>query len=227
MDKIMTIKGKILHFLQSQGISREVFYRDTGMSASNFKGVAMQSELGGDKIAKILTCYPQLSADWLLTGKEPMIKKMPQKKAVVSGLVSETGEAEKRIPLVHEKVAAGFGSADFSIAEADVKEYYIIPKFRYNHVDFMIEVSGISMMPHLHPGDVIACSIIRDSKFLQWNRCHVIATREQGLLVKRLKEGSDSEHLLAVSDNADYPPFEIPKEDITGIALVVGSVSLE
>ena len=33
--------------------------------------------------------------------------------------------------------------------------------------------------------------------------------------------------LTAISDNKDYPPFDIPIEEITGIALVVGSVSLE
>ena len=49
------------------------------------------------------------------------------------------------IPLVTRKAAAGFGNGDFSIEEADVKEYYVIPKFKYCHVDFMIEVSGLSM----------------------------------------------------------------------------------
>ena len=39
--------------------------------------------------------------------------------------------------------------------------------------------------------------------------------------------GDDKNHLKAVSDNKDYPPFEIPVEEITGIALVIGSISLE
>ena len=116
---------------------------------------------------------------------------------------------------------------DFSIEEADVKEYYVIPKFKYCHVDFMIEVSGLSMYPHFNPGDVIACSILRSTQFLQWNKCHVIATREQGILVKRLMPGEDKKHLRAVSDNKEYPPFDIPVDEITGIAVVVGHVGLE
>lgn len=131
------------------------------------------------------------------------------------------------IPLVTQKAAAGFGSGDFSIEEADVKEYYVIPKFKYCHVDFMIEVSGLSMYPHFNPRDVIACSILRNSQFLQWNKCHVIATREQGILVKRLMPGEDKKHLRAISDNKEYPPFEIPVDEITGIAVVVGHVGLE
>lgn len=131
------------------------------------------------------------------------------------------------IPLVTETAAAGFGNEHFSIAEKDVKEYYVIPKFRSTRVDFMIEVSGLSMYPHFNPGDVIACTILTDRKFLQWNKCHVIATREQGILVKRLMPSEHQNCLRVVSDNKDYPPFDIPLDDITGLALVIGSVSLE
>lgn len=70
----MTIKGRILTFLKEQGISREDFYRNTELSASNFKGVALKSELGGDKIAKILTTYKELSPEWLLIGEGSMLK---------------------------------------------------------------------------------------------------------------------------------------------------------
>ena len=38
--------------------------------------------------------------------------------------------------------------------------------------------------------------------------------------------GDNEGCLKAVSDNKEYPPFNIPLEEITGIALVVGSVGL-
>lgn len=142
--------------------------------------------------------------------------------------VSEgTSTGLKPIPLVTEKAAAGFGNNAFAICKDDVKDYYIIPKFRFSNVDFMIEVSGLSMYPHFKSGDVIACTILRDAKFIQWNRCHVIATRDQGILVKRIMPGKQEGCYLIVSDNKDYPPFELPISEITGIALVVGCVSLE
>lgn len=131
------------------------------------------------------------------------------------------------IPLVSTKVAAGFGCADFVIEEADIKDYYIIPKFKNCHVDFMIEITGLSMYPRYNSGDVIACTVLHETKFIQWNKCHVIATREQGMLVKRIMPGEDKEHLRVISDNKDYPPFEIPVDEITGIAVVVGAVCLE
>lgn len=70
----MSIKDRILAFLKEQGISREDFYRTTGLSASNFKGAALKSELGGEKIVKILTTYEALSPEWLLMGDGSMLK---------------------------------------------------------------------------------------------------------------------------------------------------------
>ena len=131
------------------------------------------------------------------------------------------------IPFVSTQVAAGFGSADFAITPKDIRDYYVIPKWRRQHVDFIIEVTGDSMLPKYYPGQVIGCSILHESRFIQWNKPHVIATREQGLLVKRLMPSSRENCLTAVSDNKDYPPFDIPQEEITGIAIVVGYVGLE
>lgn len=70
----MTIKEKILTYLDVRGIKRSDFFDAIGIAPSNFKGNAKQSELGGDKIAKILTLYTDLSAEWLMTGKGDMLK---------------------------------------------------------------------------------------------------------------------------------------------------------
>ena len=50
---------------------------------------------------------------------------------------------------------------------------------------------------------------------------------EEWILVKRIMPGEDKKHLRAISDNKEYPPFDIPVDEITGIAVVVGSVGLE
>jgi phage repressor protein C with HTH and peptisase S24 domain len=132
-----------------------------------------------------------------------------------------------RIPLVSVAAVGGFGNADFAIKESDVKDFYVVPKFRDRHIDFMIEISGSSMQPKYNSGDVVACTIIRESNFIQWNKVHVIGTTEQGILIKRLRKGSDPGHLLAVSDNKEYDPFEIPLKEIVGLAIVVGVIRLE
>lgn len=132
-----------------------------------------------------------------------------------------------KIPLVSISAVAGFGNAEFSIQESDVKDYYVVPKFKDRRIDFMIEVSGSSMYPKYSPGDVVACTILKESQFIQWNKVHVIGTSEQGILIKRIKKCSDKDYYTLVSDNKDYDPFEIPAKEITGIAIVVGVIRLE
>lgn len=237
-QNISPIKQRILQFAGTLGISKRDFYTKIGVSRGTLESKTGITE---DVMAKFIATFPDINYEWLLSGRGSMLKNndniplsnpAPSKiDAINNHEAIPFAEAARNglspIPLVTQTAAAGFGNANFSIEERDVKEYYVIPKFKYCKVDFMIEVSGLSMYPHFNSGDVIACSILRNTQFIQWNKCHVIATREQGILVKRLMPGDDMQHLRAVSDNKEYPPFDIPVDEITGIALVVGSVSLE
>jgi len=163
-----------------------------------------------------------VSSDFILTGKEPLLK---SEETIIREPKRINGEL--RIPLVSIAAVGGFGNAEFVIKESDVKDYYIVPKFKDRKIDFMIEISGSSMQPKYNSGDIVACTIIKESKFIQWNKVHIIGTTEQGILIKRLRKGSNPEHLLAVSDNKEYDPFEIPLIEIIGLAIVVGVIRLE
>lgn len=238
-----TIHDRIAQIVAKLGNGKNtVIASKLGISEGNIRGYIKGVMPKQDVLEKIVISL-DVNPDWLLTGRGEMQfngnqietsarcynrensinsanrEAIPFAEAARSGL--------SPIPLVTQTAAAGFGNANFSIEESDVKEYYVIPKFKYCKVDFMIEISGLSMYPHFNSGDVIACSILRNTQFIQWNKCHVIATREQGILVKKLMPGDDMKHLRAISDNKDYPPFDIPVDEITGIAIVVGSVSLE
>lgn len=73
MDKISPIKERILQYIEIQNIKKTDFCEKTGISYSNMKGAGLYSEIGGYQIGKILSIYPDLSAEWLLTGKGKMI----------------------------------------------------------------------------------------------------------------------------------------------------------
>ena len=162
-----------------------------------------------------------IDANWLLTGEGKMLKSETTK--------TETSKEEsvKGIPLVNATAIGGYGNNVFSFEERDVKDYYVIPKFKHKQVDFMIEVEGSSMYPKYNSGDVVACRIIKERNFIQWNKTHVIATREQGILIKRIKPSDAPNSLLMVSDNESYDPFNVPEEEIEGLAIVVGVIRLE
>lgn len=218
MQEKSLIKRNILQYIDSKGITKYKFYQETGIT----RGVLDQNNgMSEENTARILAYFPEISPEWLLTGIGPMLRSEVMAKAIKTG--NDTTEG---YPLIDISVAAGFGSVKFNIEKRDVKDYYIIPKFRDLKIDFMIEVYGSSMYPKYMSGDIVACTIIRDSKFIQWNKVHIIATTEQGLLLKRIRE-HDTASIMAVSDNPEFPPFKIPLDEITGIALVVGIVRID
>ncbi len=155
---------------------------------------------------------------------EYLMEKQAAYKRLGFNIVDETKEA--KIPLVHQTAIARFGNEAFIIKEEDVKEYYVVPMFKHSKVDFMIEVRGDSMYPKYSSGDIIACAIINESQFIQWNKAHFIATKEQGTMIKRI-HASEGEILKMVSDNDKYPPFDVPKSEITGIAIIIGVIRLD
>ena len=218
MKNFSTQKDRILQFIEYKGISKNKFYNETGIS----NGILdKKSGLSMDTIEKFYSTYPEINPEWLLTGKGEMLK---------SGSTNtETSKEEsvKGIPLVNATAIGGYGNNVFSFEERDVKDYYVIPKFKHKQVDFMIEVEGSSMYPKYNSGDVVACRIIKERNFIQWNKTHVIATREQGIIIKRIKPSDAPNSLLMVSDNESYDPFNVPEEEIEGLAIVVGVIRLE
>ncbi|MBF7093571.1 hypothetical protein IUY40_18730 [Flavobacterium sp. ALJ2] len=79
------------------------------------------------------------------------------------------------IPLVDATAIEGFGNNTFSIENRDVKEFYTIPKFKIKKIVFTTEAEGSSMYLKYSSIDIVACTIIKESSFIQWNKAHVIA----------------------------------------------------
>lgn len=220
MIKIMTDKEKILQYLDSKGISKNKFYLKTGLSVGFLDS---GSSLGVDKLRLIHDNYHDFNIEWLITGKGSMLKE----DIVIAKKQDHFPDMDKMVPLVNIKAIGGFGNADFRIEESDIKDRYVIPKFAHKKIDFMIEVEGSSMSPLYNSGDIVACRIIHDRQFIQWNKVHVIASRSQGILIKRIKPANQTAYITMVSDNKDFDPFHIPDNDIEGIALVIGTIRLD
>ena len=215
---------RIYKYIDIKGLKIAEFERKNSLSNGYLKKMLQRkADIGESILNSILENSPDISAEWLLTGNGSMLKSEIKEAGEV---VKVNADEQQAIPLVNVNAVAGFGNDNFAIAREDVKDYYVIPKFRHCKVDFMIELSGNSMYPQYNSGDVVACTVIKESRFIQWNRVHIIATKEQGIMCKRIQQGTEG-HIKAVSVNPDYPPFEVPVSEITGLALVCGVIRLE
>src|SRR5690606_21924436 len=68
------IKERVLLISESKGIHKTEFFRVLGLSYANFKGVQKNSALGSDAISTILSNYPDISPEWLITGAGEMLR---------------------------------------------------------------------------------------------------------------------------------------------------------
>ena len=136
---------------------------------------------------------------------------------------AESPKKADMIPLVPFEAVAGPGTMVFD--DEQVIDYYEVREFK--GADFLIRVKGDSMSPKYVGGDLVACKVVKDVLFFQWGRVYVVYTKSQGVMIKRVEPAQDDADILCVSENTKYNPFEVPKEDIAGVALVIGSISLE
>jgi len=112
---------------------------------------------------------------------------------------------------------------DFAVEDRDIEAVYRIKEL--DGASFMLHVRGDSMYPTYSNGDIVAVKRIGSAGAIQWGRPHLISTATQGLLLKRIYDSRNA--IVAVSDNRAYPPLCIEKEEISGVALVVGSIRFE
>ena len=167
-------------------------------------------DLSDKVIELILNHYTNLNKVWLLTGEGDMLK-------------GEEQTGQDGIPLIPNEAFAGYGAYQYS--DVPTEEVYQIREFR--HASFLLRVSGDSMSPKYHSGDLVACQKIEEVTFWQWHRIYAISTKNQGILLKRIEKGDTPESVTCVSENPAYTPFELNNQEIVSVALVLGGVVME
>ena len=209
----MDTKSNLLIFIKGKNLSKTDFYKKTGLSNGFLdKGGSVTSA----NLETILNTFPEISLDWLVTGRGPMLRSD-------TPVAQRTTEPGAGIPLIPINAMAGVFTGEQVVLELEC-DRYVVPVFK--DAEFLITVKGSSMVPKYNSGDIVACKRMPLDTFFQWNKVYVLDT-EQGPLIKRVKKGSTEETLTIFSDNPSYEPFELPRTKIYHIALVVGVIRLE
>ena len=213
------ILQRIKEYIDLKGISISAFEKSIGMSNASFgRSLKNNGAIGTDKLENILNIYQDLNPDWLLTGQGNMIR------SHLKILHSSPITGKKGIPLISYELLPGVFAGKKGVIPQNT-EYFSLPLFK--EADFLIPVKDNSMAPHYKGGDIIACKTLScKSLFFQWNKVYLLLT-PQGALIKRIYPGEDEQHVMLVSDNTDYPPFQLDHSLISSVALVLGSLSVE
>lgn len=234
MDKISTIKERILSFLECNGIKKADFYQATGVADSNFKGKNLYSQPGGDVLVKILTLYPNISAEWLLTGEGDMLKsKYTEEPQIEVKPIHQPRSTEKKeetqvVYLYDFEASAGL-RALFDNSRQNIIDTIKIPNLP--KCDGAIHIVGDSMYPLLKSGDIILYrQMPLDINNLLYGEMYLLSYDIDGddyIVVKYIRKSGKGEPFITLgSENPAHAPRDIDFRRITALALVKASVRI-
>ena len=216
------IKQNILLYLAKKGVSLYKFYKDSGVT----RGILQQNNgISEDNITRFLAYAPDVSVEWLITGRGEMLSTMQEKKQENSDLV-------EKIPEVSYNPAIGkpYYDVDFLGGFNEIVNSQVsIPTNNiviqgFEKADFWCNVTGHSMEPKINHGDIIAlhkCTL----QDIQYGEIYAVVL-DTLRTIKILRRSPDPKKLRFVPINTtDYDEQEYPVERIMNVYEVIGSIS--
>ena len=220
------LEGLIEHYTKG---NKAQFAKLLGVSAQTISAWIARNTFDAELIYTKCRC---VNPSWLLTGEGSMLQTTKQAEQTAPKQHIEIAHqvpegSNEGIPLIPLDAVAGFPADGGSGVSMDNWERYVIPEFADKGANFLIRVSGDSMVPLYYSGDLRACHKITDIRFFQWGPIYVLET-SQGILVKRVQESEKYDDcILCVSENDSvHKPFLLPRDDIRSLSTIVGLVRL-
>lgn len=225
------ISDRIALIIKEEGISIRAFEQHIGCSNGVIsKCINKGTDISSLWVSKIIETFPKVDPKWLLTGEGSMLasssSSSPSSTSIPAAHHAPQG-SKAGIPLIPLDAIAGFPVDDTAATYLESCERYVIPEFQAKGAEFLIRVSGDSMVPLYYSGDLLACHKLTDIRFFQWGTIYVLET-SQGILVKRVQESNEHDDcILCVSENDSvHKPFLLPRDDIRSMSTIIGLVRM-
>jgi len=226
--KLTNIKERSLSVAKIKGISYEDFCLSIGMSYASFKGSAKKRPLNSDAIEKILTTYPSINAEWLLTGQGKMVQDLAlsEPEEHYSKTLAE-GHQLKTIPLYRLESFESLSEVFHNTTRNSNSESLSVP--RLHNCDAAIYISGDNMNSVLKAGDIVTYGQISiAAKHIIWGEMYLLSinvgAQEYASVYYVQKSEIDEKHVKLVSHNKHFEPREVLLTDLTAMALVKASI---
>lgn len=228
--KIATTKERILEYIDYKGISKQVFFKETGLKRGFLDADKLHTSIPDTFIATIIAKYPEIDLSWLLTGRGSMLKSegvalMGDKEAgKEKGILPEVNYEYKGAPYYNVDFIGGF---DLVLNDQTRNPDYYINFAPYNKDGVLwCNITGHSMEPELNNGDFIAMKEMHDPiEYLPYGEIYGIVT-DSYRTVKRIRmaDRSGFVRLIPTNKNPEYGEQEIPVSMIRKVYAVLGSM---
>lgn len=232
MNKSLTQKERILQFLDKEGISKNKFYSQTGVSNGTLD---KKSGITGETILKIYNAYPEINLQWLIAGKGDMMK-------------SSAFTLYNNLQSVRNQYAAVVNIDPKTISEKGFlgpeSPMEFIPIFAYNEIHKCLGYISLpnistcdgagfvrtdSMYPIIKPGDIVCYKTANHTSHIHWGKSYIVLLNidgEEFLTIKILDKSDVSEdYVKLMGHNVEYQPKDIPTDCIQWKALIKAHIS--
>lgn len=208
------------YIMESRGMTMESFAKSIDVIRtvlSQVKGGKQNASI--DVISKTCTEYPEINADYILTGRGSMfIQEQEVKQEIKSNAQPFSTEIYMHVPLVNQYAYAGYlnGYQDRTYIESlPTIPFLADHEGRGNYIVF--EVKGDSMNDGTEEGyiegDRLLCREIPshlwvDSK-LHIKKWDFVVVHEEGVIVKRIIDHDVANHTITVRSLNDFYPDRV------------------
>lgn len=142
-------------------------------------------------------------------------------------IVVDEQSDDEHVSLVPVKAAAGY-TAGYADAEfiAELPRFSLPFTELSNHRTYRVfQIEGDSMLPIKH-GSYIICEYVQNWEQLNWAEPHIVLTRDEGVVFKRLHKARNNQ-LALHSDNDAFEPYTMPWNSVMEIWQARGYVCFE
>ncbi len=215
------------------------FERNIDVGSTTIRNaIKRNSEIKLDIVEKIVTAYPQVNKEWLLTGEGKMFiesavsegsskEVIPLGKHVHTRLKPEdyksAFEGWEGVPMYNTPITASFINS-YRDDAVFIPQYYLFdPRFR--DCDFGAIITGDSMHSEIRHGDFIACKEVIDKEFVVYGDIYYIVAKNGLETCKYLNaDPASRDNFLLVPKNEKISPSPIKKGMIDKLYKVRGII---
>lgn len=222
---------RIKEYINYKGLTNQAFEKQTGLSNGTLAAqIKKGGTIGVDKLVKILTEFPNLNPNWLLTGNGEMElgNTLNEPREIYSLRTDQLQEFQK-IPLYNIEASAGLIPIFENGNSQLIEDYLVIP--RVPKCDGAIHITGDSMYPLLKSGDIVAYKQIHDlPNEIFWGEMYLISVEvagEEYISVKYVQKSEKGiEWIKLVSENRHHQDKDVKLSKVRAMALVKASVRI-
>ena len=202
-----SVKERLIIFMKYKGLAQGRFEKDVGLANGYIS--KLRHSPTATKLQKIVSKYPELNPQWLMTGEGEMLNDDNN-----NIMYARTG-----VPYYNVDFTLGF---DLVFNDQTTQPDYYVDFPPYNRCDAWINARGDSMSPTISSGDMVALQKVEDYRYLISGEIYAVVTKNGLRTIKRVNDMGNT--LKLIPDNKAYEEQVIPKEELLAVFYVKGNV---